>query len=55
MNSDATAGGAFPGDSGWEISRFGGEAYWLVGRVRLANREPTARSSPGEGCVAARS
>ena len=30
MNSDATAGGAFPGDSGWEISRFGSEPYWLV-------------------------
>jgi predicted enzyme related to lactoylglutathione lyase len=30
MNSDGTAGGAFLGDSGWEISRFGGEPYWLV-------------------------
>ena len=43
MNSDATAGGAFPGDSGWEISRFGGEPYWLVRAGEVG--EPGANSA----------
>ena len=30
MNSDATASGAFPGDSGREAPPFGGEPYRLV-------------------------
>jgi predicted enzyme related to lactoylglutathione lyase len=43
MNSDATAGGAFPLDSGWEAPRFGGEPYWLVRAGEVG--EPGANSA----------